>query len=104
MCGPLAEKLASLARRNPELFPYCVPSQDAFSAYRTPVKEEQTLYKINKNHLVSKFREEKRTSQVPDILDSSFCASFSCLEEKHHLFLANSSFIFSLRIVLGVTG
>jgi len=54
--------------------------------------------------LVSKLREEKRTSQVPDILDSSFCASFSCLEEKYHLFLANSSFIFSLRIVLGVTG
>lgn len=97
MHRPLAEKLPLLPRRNPELIPSCVPSQDTFSACRTPVKEEQAFYKINKNHLVSKLREEKRTSQVPDILDSGFHASFSCLEEKYHLFLANSGFIFSLR-------
>lgn len=104
MPGPLAEKLPLLPRRSPELIPYSVLSQDTFSAYRTPVKEEQTFYKINKNHLVSKLREEKRTSQVPDILDSGFHASFSCLEEKYHLFPANSGFIFSLRIMLGITG
>lgn len=104
MHRPLAEKLPSLPRRNPELIPSHVPSQDTFSAYRTPVKEEQTFYKINKNRLVSKLREERRTSQVPDILDSGFHASFSCLEEKYHLSLANSSFIFSLRITLGITG
>lgn len=101
MHRPLAEKLP---RRNPELIASSIPSQDTFSAYRTPVKEQQTFYKINKNRLVSELREEKRTSQVPDILDSSFHASFSCLEEKYHLFLANSSFILSLRIMLGITG
>ena len=104
MHRPLAEKLPLLPRRNAELIPSRVPREDTFSAYRTPVKEEQTFYKINKNRLVSKLREEKRTSQVPDVLDSGFHASFSCLEEKYHLFLANSSFIFSLRIILGITG
>lgn len=100
----LSWKLPLLPRRNPELIPSCVSSQDTFSAYKTPVKEEQTFITINKNHLVSKIGEEKRTSQVPDILDSSFHASFSCLEEKYNLFLANFSFIFSLRTMLGITG
>lgn len=104
MHSPLAEKLPLLPRRNPELIPSRDPSQDTFSAYRTAVKEEQTCYKINKNPSVSKLREEKRTSQVPDILDSGFHASFSCLEEKYHLFLANSSFIFRWRITLGIAG
>lgn len=63
MPGTLAEKLPSLPRRSPDLIPYSVLSQDTFSAYKTPVKEEQTFYKINKNHLVSKLREEKEPAK-----------------------------------------